>query len=98
MEIVLWLKRSLWAGLGLPRCKRLAVLMSQSMDRKLSLRERLLLRSHYILCDRCYRYSRHLDLMREAVQSGQDEAEDRAALSPETRHRIKRLLSEQSGH
>lgn len=97
MLFILWLKRHLWSGLRLPRCNRLTFLVSQSMDRKLTFNERLLLGAHYIICDRCDRYHKQLEVMRTSVQVDQGAtAPDEGSLSPAARDRMKKLLSDYS--
>jgi hypothetical protein len=85
-------------------CKHAARLVSESMDRPLSRRERFSLGFHLLVCGLCRRYRRQLRLMRRLLR---DEAhlnstsvliEDFAAmttLSPEARQRISRALGNQ---
>jgi hypothetical protein len=79
-------------------CERASKLISQSMDRSLTLRERWALRFHLVLCVYCRRYRRQLQLIRDAmrrvmeierpVSAGGD------ALSPEARQRIAEVLQQ----
>ncbi|HKD82407.1 MAG TPA: zf-HC2 domain-containing protein [Candidatus Angelobacter sp.] len=92
--MVLWLKRSFWAILGLPRCDQLTALISNSMDRELAFGERLLLRFHLFICGRCRRYQEHLELIRcSARRRDREEVLIDACLSVESRSRMKQLLS-----
>lgn len=47
-----------------PPCRDMVELMSQSLERPLSLRERLSLRLHLIVCVWCVRYLQQLNLLR----------------------------------
>src|ERR1044072_2776395 len=91
----LWLLRRLPAG------KHTVGLISPSMERPLTLRERVLLKLHLWLCMWCQRYLEHLQLMRDALrvqENENDEAEVSPAtrLSDEARARIRRSLTNNS--
>jgi hypothetical protein len=70
------------------------------MDRDLTFKERILLKSHYIICDRCDRYHDQLEIMRKAIQlQNEDTAlSGSASLSPEARSRIKAAVLSEAGH
>ena len=78
-------------------CKRAAALLSASLERAPSLRERLSLRLHLRLCAACARYKSQLRLLRRVLRErarrieGQADA-DVPALSPDARTRLKRSL------
>jgi len=67
-------------------------LMSQSLDRKLSLRERLSLHLHLIVCAWCGRYLKQLRFLRQLIRLQSDcdpeEALPSLALSLEARARM----------
>jgi hypothetical protein len=73
--------------------------MSESMDRRLSWRQRLCLRLHLIMCRVCPAVRRQLLLLREAARRhGIDPLGDAGPrLSDEARERIRRLLSAADG-
>ena len=48
-------------------CKEASRLLSQSMDREMSVGELARLRLHLTLCDACRNFSRQLELLRRAV-------------------------------
>lgn len=48
------------------------MLLSQSQDRPLGLVERLRLRAHLAICERCRRVSAHFEFLRTAVQRYRD--------------------------
>ncbi len=49
-----------------PDCRDITRLLSESTDRKLSLRQRLSIRLHYTTCECCERYGKQLQLLRKA--------------------------------
>lgn len=49
-------------------CKEASRLLSQSLDRKLSWKERLELRFHLFICDMCKRFAKQLKIMQIAMQ------------------------------
>jgi predicted anti-sigma-YlaC factor YlaD len=48
-------------------CKQVARLVSQGLDRKLGLTERVQLRVHLAICDGCTNFSRQVAFVREAL-------------------------------
>jgi len=77
-------------------CKHASRLVSQSMDRKLSMRERLGLRLHLLMCDACTQFSRQIALLRQAVRqwSAQVENDEAVKLSDDARNRILRSIQQ----
>ena len=49
-------------------CKQTSQLISQSLDRSLTLRERFALRLHLLVCKYCKQFSQHLQTMRVALK------------------------------
>jgi hypothetical protein len=83
----------------LPTCQQTVRVMSDSLERPLSLRERVLLKLHLWVCVWCVWYLEELRLLRnslrmEAAQIINDES-PAPSLSPEARERIQRALSSQ---
>jgi hypothetical protein len=83
----------------LPPCKAIAPLMSESLERRLTLRERVTLKLHLWVCIWCVWYLEHLRLMRRAVAAraaneaeGNDEIASALTLSAEARERLKQAL------
>ena len=56
----------------IPSCKQASVLLSQSQDRPLGLIERLRLRAHLAICERCRRVSAQFGFLRTAVRRYRD--------------------------
>jgi len=48
-------------------CKEATRLVSQGLDRRLGLGERVALRLHLLVCDGCTQFSRQVALLRKAV-------------------------------
>jgi len=71
-------------------CKHASHLISQSLDVRLSWRQRVGLKFHLMLCSACTQFSRQMGLLREAVrQAGQKiENDEGVTLSQEARNRI----------
>ncbi len=76
-------------------CKRVAQLASESLDRSLTLQERLLLRFHLLFCKFCSRYVRQLKFVQRAC-ARVDEAYSGsgAGLTEDARERIRDRLSQ----
>ena len=87
-----------WLLRRLPPCQNTVETISQSMERPLSLKERILLKLHLWICAWCQWYLEHLQLIRETARAKADEAPDLATgatLSDEARERIRRNLTNQ---
>jgi|ERR1041384_1512685 hypothetical protein len=85
----------------LPTCRQMVAVMSESMERPLSLRERALLRLHLWICAWCAWYLEQLHLLRDtlrlrAAQMIEDESDATRQLSNEACERIKRALADRS--
>ncbi len=80
----------------LPACKEMVRVMSESMERPLSLRERGLLKLHLWVCVWCVWYLEQQRLLREALRaraaSPEAAASPGVSLSAEARERIKVAL------
>ena len=84
----------------LPACRQMTALMSESLERRLTVRERVTLRLHLWACIWCVWYLEQLQLLRATLREHAEltEAEDSAAiqLSLEARERLKRALRGES--
>lgn len=87
-----------WLLRRLPPCKETVEIVSQSFERPLLLRERIMVRLHFWICVWCQWYMEQLQVLRETLRAKAEEgpALD-SVLSPglsfEARERIKRQLS-----
>jgi hypothetical protein len=89
------LEATFWLGRRLPTCEEVLPVLSQSLERKLTLRERVTLRLHFLICVYCIRYLKQLRLMRASIRARSEQIEtgDSApALPEEARERLKRAL------
>lgn len=79
-------------------CHKAAQLISDGMDRRLSLWERFCLRIHLLLCGACRRYRRQLNAIREAMRQEPhaENANVTASLGADARDRIRAALRENS--
>ena len=82
----------------LPTCKQMAPVMSESLERRLSLRERLTLKLHLWVCVWCVWYLENLRTMRSALRARgareeADKVDSAVKLSEEARERIRRALA-----
>ena len=77
-----------------PSCKEVNRLQSAALDRKLTLRQRLGLRFHLVLCKWCRRYGKQIIFLRSTTQryAQDDQRSPPQVLSPEARERIKQRL------
>ena len=89
-----------WLLRKLPTCRQTVEKISQSMERKLTLRERIDLKLHLWICAWCQWYLEHLQIIREAARAKGAESPDLESMSPslsaEARERIKRKLAGES--
>jgi hypothetical protein len=79
-------------------CKQASRLLSQSLDRRLSWRERMGLRLHLMMCDVCQRFGRQIVMMRRAVRLmvNAKEQDEQVRLPEEAKGRIAKVIA--SGH
>ena len=88
------------AWTSLPPCKDIAKIISASLDRKLTLRERIILKLHLAACELCVRYLNQSQLLRSAAHSIDEDLESdlyAKRLSDDARERIKNILKASSG-
>ncbi len=53
----------------MPSCKEVHRLVSEGMDRDLSLVERTRMRLHLVMCEACTRFTGQMDLLRRAMRA-----------------------------
>ena len=89
-----------WLLRKLPTCQQTVEKISQSMERKLTLRERIDLKLHLWICAWCQWYLEHLQLIRDTARAKGAESSDLESTSPslsaEARERIRRKLAGES--
>lgn len=82
-------------------CKEAAALISESLDRKLPLGQRMALRLHLLMCRFCSRYRAQLLTLRAAIRRYMEEVELAGSagpffLSEESRRRIRQAVASQT--
>ena len=87
-----------WLLRRLPACRDTVAVISESMERPLTLRERVLLKLHLWVCVWCQWYMEHLLTIRDTLRTQPAEPHEvnfasTPGLSPEARERLKRNLS-----
>ena len=87
-----------WLARMLPDCDATTRIISEAMDRKVSLKERIRIRLHVFVCIGCARYKDQIQMLRDTVRKGAVRAStDRPMhippLSDDARERMKRRLS-----
>ena len=87
-----------WLLRRLPPCQQAVEVISQSFERRLSLRERVTLKLHLWICVWCQWYLEHLTIMRNSmrekgVETPEMDFPSAPTLSSEARERMKRRLS-----
>lgn len=86
----------------LPPCDETTCRLSESRDRKLSVIERVKLRTHLWICDWCTNYGKQIALIDEAVKQQAQDDESKMhihqQMSEAARQKIKKALSDNSDH
>jgi len=74
-------------------------ILSQGMDQKLTLKTRLLLNMHYLICRWCQRYSEHLRYLRKFSRRFPEQIStlDVFTMPASAKDRIKRKVGESAG-
>src|ERR1051325_8893487 len=88
-----------WLLRTLPTCQQTVERISQSMDRPLSLEERIKLKLHLWICAWCRWYLEHLQLITETPRTKANESTEPpsgSGLSPEAGERTRRHLPNQN--
>jgi hypothetical protein len=86
-------------GRHTPKCTEVVRILSQGMDQKLTLKTRLLLNMHYLICRWCQRYSEHLRYLRKFSRRFPEQISnlDVFTMPPDAKDRIKRKVGESAG-
>lgn len=75
-------------------CKETSTLVTQSLDRKLTFRERAGMWLHLLVCRNCVRFMRQMHLIRAWLRND-EEGDTQTKLDSQTRERIARKLQEE---
>jgi len=84
----------LWVWHHTPSCAEMSRLASRSLDQPLSLRQRLQMRFHFLICAWCARYFQHLNFLHRAgpALTQHEEHPAGSTLPAEARQRILRRI------
>jgi hypothetical protein len=92
--------RNLFILRTLPPCKEVVKIVSASLDRKLTVRERAVMRLHLLACKPCVRYMEQSHFLSSAASQLDENLKDElftGKLSDEARERIKNALKASAG-
>ena len=84
----------------LPPCKEVVQIVSASLDRKLSLREKFIMRVHLIACKPCVRYFQQSEFLQTAAHDLDEKLTDDLfsnKLSDEAKNKMKEILKTSLG-
>ena len=89
-----------WVWNHTPNCAEMSRLASVSLDQPVSVKLRLTMRFHYLICVWCKRYSKHLKFLHRAAAQLADQLDSVTGpnLSDEAKRRMKKRLNEIHGH
>ena len=92
--------RNLFILRTLPPCKEVVRIVSASLDRKLTFRERAVMKLHLVACKPCVRYMEQSHFLSSAASQLDDNLKDElftGKLTDEARDRIKNALKTSAG-
>jgi len=81
-------------------CKEVSFRVSESLDRNLTLRERLAVKIHLIMCKACQQMAQQMKLLRSTAlrYSSTADTHDQKELPEEARQRILKALHRENDH
>lgn len=77
-------------------CREVSRLVSESMDREMSLGQRLGIRFHLLMCRYCARFGQQLKRIRILVRRQTEDSVPPLAMDTKAKDQLKRLLKESS--
>jgi len=87
-QLILFLARRL------PDCKTITPTLSESIDRELTLKERIVTRLHLFTCEACVRYVQQIRILHDVIHTHQPDLERVGpSLDLSAKERMKALLS-----
>jgi hypothetical protein len=80
-------------------CKQASQIISQSLDRPLTMRERFALKLHLLICVYCKRFSQQMQTLRVAIKqmTASIENDNSIEMPAATKHRIENSLNNTVG-
>lgn len=90
-----------WLARRLPDCKTMTPVLSQSLDRRLSLREKIVVKLHLFTCGFCGGYFKQIKFLSEAMRkrresSPENEILTSAKMSSDSKEKLKSALKSAS--
>lgn len=90
----------LWLARRLPDCKEMTRALGESLDRRPSIREKLIMKLHLFTCEACERYLEQVSFLKGALHAHGERAPETSEfiateLTSESKTRIKDLLRKQ---
>lgn len=79
-------------------CRRIARLVSESMDHSLPLNQRMGVRFHLMMCRHCGRYEQQLHRLRRLARrrADSDASSPSASLDEQSKNRLRRVIAAES--
>lgn len=80
-------------------CRKVSQMVSESLDRKLLLHQRAMIKTHLMMCRYCFRFKKQLDLIRLICREDAKPPDDRdpsVALTTEACERIKSEIKKET--
>ena len=88
----------LWLARRLPVCKVIVKSLGESLDRDLSLKEKIITKLHLFTCEACERYMKQVRFLHDAAYAHGERAElSRMRLSETAKQRLKETLKTVGG-
>lgn len=82
-------------ALALFSCRKVTRLVSQSLDEKMTIKTKIIIRFHLAICVHCRRFNKQVTMLREAFRKKIALDDDSIILSREAKVRIKKKMREQ---
>lgn len=82
----------------LPDCKTITPVIGESLDKRLPLRQRIVIRLHLFTCEACARYLEQIEFLRAAAHRHEEmletaAADSNAAMSSDAKERLRSRLA-----
>jgi hypothetical protein len=91
----------LWLARRLPDCKRMTRTLGESLDRKITWREQIVMKLHLFTCEACERYLEQVAFLKKAAHVHSEAADisefSSATLTSESKERMKAFLRSNVG-
>ncbi len=91
-KIVVWMSKKMIS------CEEASFLISKSLDTKLTIKEKINLRMHHMVCELCRRYAKQIKQLDAKIGILKEDADENIYhhLTPEQKDQLKKILEEES--